>query len=157
MTWPCSMPSVRKSITPFSVWGMPSWACRPPLSVPRWRSVIDLFRDTMADIKAVGGFDRELELTLLYRGKRFYYLPETFDLMRRYRTPVISPVSAAAGCRHNGTTARLSPSFCGRRLLRVTGTSATSFSSSFPFLACCWWASRSSSPCCSRFIAGHGG
>lgn len=32
----------------------------------------------MADIKAVGGFDRELELTLLYRGKRFYYLPETF-------------------------------------------------------------------------------
>ena len=38
----------------------------------------DLFRDTMADIKAVGGFDRELELTLLYRGKRFYYLPETF-------------------------------------------------------------------------------
>ncbi len=38
----------------------------------------DLFRDTMAGIKAVGGFDRELELTLLYRGKRFYYLPETF-------------------------------------------------------------------------------
>ena len=38
----------------------------------------DLFRDTMADIKAVGGFDRELELTLLYRGKLFYYLPETF-------------------------------------------------------------------------------
>jgi len=38
----------------------------------------DLFRDTMADIKAVGGFDRELELTLLYRGKCFYYLPETF-------------------------------------------------------------------------------
>lgn len=38
----------------------------------------DLFRDTMADIKAVGGFDRELELTLLYRGKHFYYLPETF-------------------------------------------------------------------------------
>ena len=38
----------------------------------------DLFRDTMADIKAVGGFDRELELTLLYRCKRFYYLPETF-------------------------------------------------------------------------------
>lgn len=22
-----------------SVWGMPSWACRPPLSVPAWRSV----------------------------------------------------------------------------------------------------------------------
>lgn len=51
--------------------------------------------------------------------------------MRRYRTPAISPVSAAAGCRHNGTTARLSPSFCGRRLLRVTGTSATSFPAAF--------------------------
>lgn len=38
----------------------------------------DLFRDTMANIKAVGGFDRELELTLLYQGKRFHYLPETF-------------------------------------------------------------------------------
>lgn len=38
----------------------------------------DLFRDTMADIKAVGGFDRELELTLLYEGKHFHYLPETF-------------------------------------------------------------------------------
>lgn len=38
----------------------------------------DLFRDTMANVKAVGGFDRELELTLLYQGKRFYYLPETF-------------------------------------------------------------------------------
>ena len=31
----------------------------------------DLFRDTMANIKAVGGFDRELELTLLYQGKHF--------------------------------------------------------------------------------------
>ncbi len=38
----------------------------------------DLFRDTMAQIKAVGGFDRELELTLLYLGKRFHYLPETY-------------------------------------------------------------------------------
>ena len=38
----------------------------------------ELFRDTMANIKAVGGFDRELELTLLYQGKRFHYLPETF-------------------------------------------------------------------------------
>lgn len=38
----------------------------------------DLFRDTMANIKAVGGFDRELELTLLYQGKHFHYLPETF-------------------------------------------------------------------------------
>ena len=38
----------------------------------------DLFRDTMANIKAVGGFDRELELTLLYQGKYFHYLPETF-------------------------------------------------------------------------------
>ena len=26
----------------------------------------------------MGGFDRELELTLLYQGKRFHYLPETF-------------------------------------------------------------------------------
>lgn len=32
----------------------------------------------MLNIKAVGGFDRELELTLLYQGKRFYYLPDTF-------------------------------------------------------------------------------
>lgn len=38
----------------------------------------DLFRNTMVNIKAVGGFDRELELTLLYQGKRFHYLPETF-------------------------------------------------------------------------------
>ena len=38
----------------------------------------DLFRDTMANVKAVGGFDRELELTLLYQGKHFHYLPETF-------------------------------------------------------------------------------
>ncbi len=38
----------------------------------------DLFRDTMLNIKAVGGFDRELELTLLYQGKRFHYLPDTF-------------------------------------------------------------------------------
>lgn len=38
----------------------------------------DLFRETMANVKAVGGFDRELELTLLYRGKYFHYLPETY-------------------------------------------------------------------------------
>lgn len=38
----------------------------------------DLFCDTMTRIKAVGGFDRELELTLLYGGKRFHYLPDTF-------------------------------------------------------------------------------
>ena len=37
----------------------------------------DLFRNTMANVKAVGGFDRELELTLLYQGKFFHYLPET--------------------------------------------------------------------------------
>lgn len=38
----------------------------------------ELFRETMANVKAVGGFDRELELTLLYQGKFFHYLPETF-------------------------------------------------------------------------------
>lgn len=38
----------------------------------------DLFRETMAGVRAVGGFDRELELTLLYKKKRFYYLPETY-------------------------------------------------------------------------------
>lgn len=38
----------------------------------------NLFRDTMVNVKAVGGFDRELELTLLYQGKHFHYLPETF-------------------------------------------------------------------------------
>lgn len=38
----------------------------------------DLFRDTMANVTAVGGFDRELELTLLYQGKYFHYLPETY-------------------------------------------------------------------------------
>lgn len=38
----------------------------------------DLFRDTMANVKAIGGFDRELELTLLYQGKFFHYLPESF-------------------------------------------------------------------------------
>lgn len=37
-----------------------------------------LFRDTMADMESVGGFDRELELRLLYQGKRFYYMPETY-------------------------------------------------------------------------------
>jgi cellulose synthase/poly-beta-1,6-N-acetylglucosamine synthase-like glycosyltransferase len=36
-----------------------------------------LFRDTMKNIRAVGGFDRELELTLLYQGKCFYYLQDT--------------------------------------------------------------------------------
>ncbi len=71
-------PSVRKSTIPFSSLGHAKLgACRLPLSVSLWRSVMT-FSDTMADIKAVGGFDRELELTLLYRGKRFYYLPETF-------------------------------------------------------------------------------
>jgi cellulose synthase/poly-beta-1,6-N-acetylglucosamine synthase-like glycosyltransferase len=39
-----------------------------------------LFRETMANIHAVGGFDRELELTLLYQGKRFHYLPDTHVL-----------------------------------------------------------------------------
>jgi cellulose synthase/poly-beta-1,6-N-acetylglucosamine synthase-like glycosyltransferase len=38
----------------------------------------DLFRDTMANIKAVGGFDRETGIDLLYQGKHFHYLPETF-------------------------------------------------------------------------------
>ncbi len=37
-----------------------------------------LFYRTMKEIKAVGGFDRELELTLLYQGKRFHYLPDTY-------------------------------------------------------------------------------
>jgi cellulose synthase/poly-beta-1,6-N-acetylglucosamine synthase-like glycosyltransferase len=36
-----------------------------------------LFRETMAGIRAVGGFDRELELTLLLQNKRFYYLQDT--------------------------------------------------------------------------------
>lgn len=37
----------------------------------------DLFRDTMKEVKSVGE-DRELELMLLYRGKHFYYLSETY-------------------------------------------------------------------------------
>ena len=61
---------------------MPSWALSAALIGSGMAFRYDLFRDTMADIKAVGGFDRELELTLLYRGKRFYYLPETFVSMR---------------------------------------------------------------------------
>ncbi len=36
-----------------------------------------LFRNVMADMRSVGGFDRELELRLLYRRKSFHYLPET--------------------------------------------------------------------------------
>jgi len=36
-----------------------------------------LFRDTMSSVHAVGGFDRELELKLLYQRKFFYYLPYT--------------------------------------------------------------------------------
>ena len=37
-----------------------------------------LFRSVMAKLKAVGGFDRELELRLLYAGKRFYYMQDTY-------------------------------------------------------------------------------
>lgn len=37
-----------------------------------------LFRSVMARMKAVGGFDRELELRLLYAGKRFYYMQDTY-------------------------------------------------------------------------------
>ena len=37
-----------------------------------------LFRSVMAKMKAVGGFDRELELRLLYAGKRFYYMQDTY-------------------------------------------------------------------------------
>ena len=37
-----------------------------------------LFRSVMAKMKAVGGFDRELELRLLYAGKRFHYMQETY-------------------------------------------------------------------------------
>ena len=117
----------------------------------------DLFANPEVEIVQTHRSAKNLNNDMALLASAFIICPKPLYLMRRYRTPVISPVSAAAGCRHNGTTARLSPSFCGRRLLRVIGTSATSFSSSFPFLACCWWASRSSSPCCSRFIAGHGG
>lgn len=38
----------------------------------------DLFRRVMAEMKSVGGFDRELELRLLYEGKRFHYLSDTY-------------------------------------------------------------------------------
>ena len=37
-----------------------------------------LFRSVIAKLKAVGGFDRELELRLLYAGKRFYYMQDTY-------------------------------------------------------------------------------
>lgn len=69
----------------------------------------DLFRDTMLNIKAVGGFDRELELTLLYQGKRFHYLPDTFVFDEKSRTHKISPVSAAVGYRRNGIIAGYLP------------------------------------------------
>lgn len=39
-----------------------------------------LFRETMTEIDAVGGFDRALELALLYRGKKFHYLPQLYVL-----------------------------------------------------------------------------
>lgn len=65
----------------------------------------DLFRDTMLNIKAVGGFDRELELTLLYQGKRFYYLPDTFVFDEKSRIRRTSPVSAVVGFQHSGIIA----------------------------------------------------
>lgn len=57
------------------------------------------------NIKAVGGFDRELELTLLYQGKRFYYLPDTFVFDEKSRIRRTSPVSAAVGFQHSGIIA----------------------------------------------------
>lgn len=62
----------------------------------------DLFRDTMANIKAVGGFDRELELTLLYQGKHFHYLPETFVFDEKVQNTNDFPVNVGAGFRHSG-------------------------------------------------------
>jgi hypothetical protein len=38
----------------------------------------NLFRQTMSMVHAVGGFDRELELKLLYDRKFIYYLPHTY-------------------------------------------------------------------------------
>lgn len=81
----------------------------------------DLFRDTMLNIKAVGGFDRELELTLLYQGKRFHYLPETFVFDEKYRIRRTSPVSVVAGFRHSGIIARRLSGIWGRLSLPVTG------------------------------------
>ena len=37
-----------------------------------------LFRSVMAEMKSVGGFDRELELRLLFVGKRFHYLQDIY-------------------------------------------------------------------------------
>lgn len=37
-----------------------------------------LFRDIMSRVRAVGGFDRELELRLLYHRKFIHYLPDTY-------------------------------------------------------------------------------
>ena len=45
-----------------------------------------LFKETMSKIKAVGGFDREMELLLLYQRKRFYYMPETFVFDEKIQT-----------------------------------------------------------------------
>ena len=45
-----------------------------------------LFRDTMLKIDAVGGFDRALELTLLYQRKHFHYLPDTYVLDEKIQT-----------------------------------------------------------------------
>lgn len=98
----------------------------------------DLFRATMANVKAVGGFDRELELTLLYQGKYFHYLPETYVFDEKYRTPMTSPVSVVVGCRRSGTTAPYLPNIYGKPSISATGIFATRCSSNSAPPACCY-------------------
>lgn len=86
---------------------------------------------------SVGGFDRVLEMKLLYKGVHFHYLPDTCVKDEKYRKRKISISNAAAGCPPSITASLSLPVTCCPLFVTGTGTFAINFTSKslFPGVA----------------------
>ena len=102
-----------------------------------------LFYDAMMSNTSVGGFDRVLEMKLLYEGVHFHYLPDTFVKDEKIQQ---ANSNAAAGCPRSITASLSLPDACCPPSVTGSGTSATSSTSKSRSPGCCCWDSCSSSP-----------
>ena len=96
-----------------------------------------LFYDAMMDNTSVGGFDRVLEMKLLYKG---IHIPILSSGTRRYRKRTAFTGSVAVGCPPSITVSLNLPITCYLPFAAGSGTSAISFISKSLFPECCCWA-----------------
>ena len=99
-----------------------------------------LFYDAMMDNTSVGGFDRVLEMKLLYKGIHIHYLLDTIVRDEKIQKANSFYKQRRRCCPPSITVSLSLPITCYLPFAAGSGTSAISFISKSLFPECCCWA-----------------